>query len=76
MHGSADRCYKFTVRFLDKIAAKIGATLKCDADNKFDIYRIAHFKTSILLKFEQNASESTKKHVTRTFIIRYVDFSV
>ena len=75
MRGSADRCYKFTVRFLDKIAAKIGTTPKCDAAKyKFNIYRIAHFQRSTLLKFEQNAS--TNKHVTREFINRYVDFSV
>ena len=62
MLGNADRCYKFTVRFLDKIEAKIGTTLNATQQNiKVNFYRIAHFKTSILLKFEQNAS--TNKHV-------------
>ena len=75
MFGSADRCYKFTARFLDKIAAKICTTLKCDVTKyEFNIYRIAHFKTSILLKIEQYAS--TNKYVTRTFINRYADFSI
>ena len=72
MLGSAGRCYKFTVRFLDKIAPKICTTLKCDAtkykfnisyDQDCEIKRMHFFDK--LNKYRKNKTDINREEMVR-----------